>query len=156
MTFKGLLRKLRHKHYGDSTRAMAHALDIDPSRISRGTPFDVHGCLRLAQLTGENPSVVLRAANKGHIATLIEALYGAGKTLLTPDEHAILEAFNALPRPESRRALIQIARDAAFGTGGQGTQGGESSGDPGALPPLTSKGPDYKMSQLFQRRARTR
>jgi hypothetical protein len=155
MTFKSLLKRLQKKHY-PSVRAMAHALGIeDASRISRGQPFNVFWCLRLAQVTGENPTVILRAADKGDVAMLIESLYGSSQPLLTPEEQMLLEAFHALPRPESRQALIQLARDAAFGTGGRGTGGGTN--DPGSMPPPTDKGPEYKMApHLFQRRARTR
>jgi hypothetical protein len=75
MAFKALLKRLQRKHHYPSVQAFAEALGIrDASRLSRGKPFDVYWCLRLAQVTGEPPSVVLRAANKGAIATLIEAL----------------------------------------------------------------------------------
>lgn len=154
MTFKGFLRKVRDKYYGGSARALGHALGIDPTRISRGTPFNIQGCLRLAQVTGENPSIVLRAANKGHIATLIETLYGPGKTLLSPEQQMLLEALDAIRDPNDRAALIRIARRAAGVEGGQGGSGTESGGG-SDLPPV--KNPSkYEMASVFARRARSR
>ena len=142
--FKTLLKRLQRKHY-PSVRAFADALGIkDASRLSRGQPFDVYWCLRLAQVTGEHPSVVLRAAQKGAIATLIEALYGSGRPRYTPDQQALLEALDAIRDPTVRKALITIARNAAGLAGGE--QGGTEDGGP-LMPPQTNKDPDYKMAR---------
>jgi hypothetical protein len=144
MTFKTLLRKLQKKHYA-STVAFAQALGIkDPSRLSRGQPWDVYWCLRLAQVTGEHPSIILRAANKGVIASLIEDLYGEGRRLHTPEQQALLEALDAIRDPAVRKALITIARNAAGIDGG--AQGGTEDGGP-LIPPQTNKDPDYKMAR---------
>lgn len=155
VTFKSLLKRLQKKHF-PTVHAFAHALGIvDPSRLSRGKPFNVYWCLRLAQVTGENPSVILRAADKGDVATLIETLYGTGKVLLTPEQQVLLDAADAMT-PRARQALIAIAQEAA-GQRPQGQGGAGSSGEPGLPPPATpEKGPDYKMAHIFQRRARTR
>lgn len=111
-TFKALLKRLQKAHY-PSTTAFAAALGIDATRISRGTPFDVRGCLKLSHLTGEPPSVVLRAAGKGDIATLIESLYGPGQPLLTLEQRQLLDAFSRITRSEDREALLRIARGVA-------------------------------------------
>lgn len=155
MTFKALLKKLQKKHY-PSVRAFAHALGIDdPSRISRGNPFDVFWCLRLAQVTGENPSLILRTANKPEIAAMIEELYGTSKPLLNPEQQAMLEGLDAIRDPTIRQYLIRIVRWAAGlddgrGHGGSGTEGGGP-----IIPP--EKPPDYKMApHVFARRARSR
>jgi hypothetical protein len=150
-----LLKRLQKKHYPTVT-AFAQALGIkDPSRISRGNPFDVYWCLRLAEVTGENPSVILRAANKGDIATLIETLYGTSKVLLTPEQQTLLNAFEGMA-PHARQALITIAKDLA-GQHSGGQSGTGSSGEPGMPPPASDRGPDYKMAHLFQqRRSRAR
>jgi hypothetical protein len=120
MTFKTLLRKLQKKHYA-STVAFAQALGIkDPSRLSRGQPWDVYWCLRLAQVTGE------------------------GRRLHTPEQQALLEALDAIRDPAVRKALITIARNAAGIDGG--AQGGTEDGGP-LIPPQTNKDPDYKMAR---------
>jgi hypothetical protein len=66
--------------------ALAQALDINASRLSRAlngsdphTSFNIENCLRLAKVSGEPASRVLRAADKGTIADLIEELYGPEK-----------------------------------------------------------------------------
>jgi hypothetical protein len=154
MTFKTLLKRLQ-KNYS-SVRAMGIALGISPERISRGTPFDVKGCLHLARVTGENPSVVLRAANKGEIATMIETLYGPGKALLTPEQQALLEALDAIREPDIRHALITAARRMAGLTGTGQTGSGSADGGSGPMIPPTGTPPDYKMAHVFARRARSR
>jgi hypothetical protein len=155
VSFKSLLKRLQKRHY-PSVRAFAHALGIeDASRLSRGKPFDVYWCLRLAQVTGENPSLILRAANKGAIATLIEALYGSSRTLLTPDQQALLEALDAIRDPVIRQALIALARRAA-GLDGGTSQGGTGTEGGGPVIPPSNKEPDYKMNPLFGRRTRVR
>lgn len=155
VTFKSLLKRLQKKHY-PSVRAFAQALGIgDASRLSRGKPFDVYWCLRLARVTGENPSLVLRTANKGEIAQLIEELYGSSRFLLTPEQQALLEALEAIPDPFTRQALIHMARRTA-GLGGS-SQGGTGTDGGGSVIPPTDKDPDYKMAHVFQpRRARVR
>jgi hypothetical protein len=153
MTFKTLLNRLQKRY--STVRGFAKALGCAPERISRGTPWDVYWCLRLAQVTGENPSVVLRAANKGEIATMIETLYGSGKVLLRPDQQIMLDALDAIQSPYYRQLAIDMTRGLAGlpGTaqGGSSTEGGSG---PAIPPPGTP--PDYKMAHVFARRARSR
>jgi hypothetical protein len=112
--------------------------------------------LRLAQLTGENPSLVLRAANKGDIATMIETLYGPGKMLLRPDQQIMLDALDAIQSPYYRQLAIDMTRGLAglprTAQGGSGTEGGSGP----MIPPGGGTPPDYKMAHVFTRRARSR
>jgi len=114
MSFRTYLKRLQKRHY-PSHRAFAAALGIDPTRLSRGTPFDLRGCLNLARITGEHPSKVLRAAGKGDMADLIESLYGRGTPSLTAEQQRFLEALAAIPDPLVRAALLEVARAAAPG-----------------------------------------
>jgi len=155
MSFKTLLRRLR-KPYG-TVRAFADALGIEPSRVSRGQPFDVRGCLKLAQLTGENPSVVLRAAGKADIATLIEAQYGTPAPKPTPDERELLAALHAIPEAHTRRLLVDVAR--SFARLPPRASASNAPDNSGSVPPVSGTpppeglvhGPDS--STLFPRRA---
>ncbi len=113
--FRQLLKRLQKKHRYPSVRAFAQALGIaDASRLSRGSPFDVKGCLRLALVTGEPPSVVLRAAGKADIAAMIEQLYGTSPPQLTAEQQQLLQALDAITDPATRAALIQMARAAVL------------------------------------------
>src|SRR4051812_1758742 len=77
--------------------AFAKAIGLNASRLSRALntgdfPFNVTNCLRLAQVSGEPPSKVLRAAGKGDVADLIETLYGRDRNaLLSPEERELLD-----------------------------------------------------------------
>jgi len=112
MSFKTYLKRLQKRHY-PSLRAFAADLGIDATRLSRGTPFDLRGCLNLARITGEPPSAVLRAAGKADMADLIESLYGRGTPSLTVEQQQFLEALAAIPDPAVRAALLEVARAAA-------------------------------------------
>jgi len=97
-----------------SKKAFAEAMDIDASRLSRALkandfPFNVTNCLRLARVSGESPSAVLRAAGKADVAEMIESLYGKDRTqLLTAAERELLDEWSKLtPRGrDSLRTLI--------------------------------------------------
>jgi len=155
MSFKTLLRRLR-KPYG-SVKAFADALGIEPSRVSRATPFDVRGCLKLAQLTGENPSVVLRAAGKGDIATLIEQQYGAPAPKPGLDERELAEALHAIPEARTRRLLVDVARSfARLPPRPSASNAPDNSGTPpvSGSPPPEGFVHSPESSTLFPRRAR--
>jgi hypothetical protein len=64
--------------FGGSKGELAKAVGIRPSALSRfvHTPPNVETCLRLARVTGANPSRILRAAGRGDVADLLESLYG--------------------------------------------------------------------------------
>lgn len=116
MTFPKLLRKLSRDF--PTVRAFAAALGVDPSHVSRAMsdpkkPFDVRGCLRLAKVTGAHPGVILRAARKGEIADLIEALYGAAPARLTVDQREIIALLDAMTEPAVRYSYLEIGRRVA-------------------------------------------
>jgi plasmid maintenance system antidote protein VapI len=74
--------------FGSQT-ALGNAIGLSPTRISRvlkgdGCSLEVISCLRLAEVTGESPTVILRAAGKWDVAELIERLYGKPRPLLIP------------------------------------------------------------------------
>lgn len=158
MTFRALLKRLR-KYY-PTVRAFADALDIDPSQLSRamgegGQPFDIRGCLRLAQVTGENPTLVLRAAGKADIAALVEELYGPSHALLTPEQQQLLNSMEAIQDPTVRQSILTVVRAAAAAAAGSsGSEGGETGGGSGTPPP--SKEPKWSMGDetFALRRAR--
>ena len=74
--------------FGSQT-ALGNAIGLSPTRISRvlkgdGCSLEVISCLRLAEVTGESPTVILRAAGKWDVAELIERLYGKPRPVLIP------------------------------------------------------------------------
>jgi hypothetical protein len=151
MKFAVLLKRLvaRHRHTYPTHRSLAEALDIDPSHLSRamskhGQPFDVKGCLRLAQLLGEPAGEILRAAGKEEIAKLIEGLYGPVRVTLSPEQRRLLTAYGLIREPAARQSLIVLAQAAGGGTV-QSESGNEAGGDSGTgtLPP--PKDPDHVM-----------
>jgi hypothetical protein len=119
------LRKLIPKlvtDFGGSKQKLAAAIGISPSGFSRlaTTRPSLEVCLRLASVTGENPSRVLRAAGYGDVADLLEELYGhaaarritRGGSRHTPREEQILNALRRSPKP-TRRALELLIEAAA-------------------------------------------
>jgi hypothetical protein len=156
VTFRTLLRRIQRTHFG-SVRAFAKALKIAPSHLSRamgrqGQPFDVRACLRLAQVTGESPSEILRAAGKGDLVKLIEELYGAAPPVLTVPQRELLDAWNRLPEA-ARNAVLLITRQAAAGM--SGPQGGTTEPGP-AVPPTTHREPGFHMDPSLPAAVRSR
>jgi hypothetical protein len=70
--------------------------------------LDVLNCLKLAAMTGESPTRILRIAGKGEIADLTERLYGPGRATVSPAERELLDDWQALPQRsrDSLRALM--------------------------------------------------
>lgn len=99
--FQELLNKIAARFA--SKKAFAKEVGIDPSRMSRalnGTdklPFNVENCLRLAQISGEPPSKVLRAADKAKVANLIESLYGPERKMTDPVLQDLLDHWPTFP-----------------------------------------------------------
>jgi hypothetical protein len=111
--FKELLSRIALKF--ESKKALADALDMDPSRLSRAIntgdfPFNVENCLRLARVSGESPSELLRAADKGDIAELIESLYGPEKAMTDPTVVELLSKWELLTNDE--RAFMRVGAEA--------------------------------------------
>jgi hypothetical protein len=96
-----------------SRQAFAKAIGLNASRLSRAMntgdfPFNITNCLRLAQVAGESPSLVLRTAGKGDVADLIESLYGHDRTeLLEPAERELLDHWRRLPT-HAREGLLSV------------------------------------------------
>jgi len=120
--FARLLRRIYDKHRATfpTIRAFAKAVQIDETQMSRamgqtGQPFDVRRCLRLASVTGENASVILRAADKGDIADAIERLYGTTTGIvLRDDQQQLLLGYMAIPTP-LRDAVLVLVQQMARG-----------------------------------------
>lgn len=110
------------RRFGSQT-ALGKAIDISASRLSRVMAgqhsLEVVNCLRLAEVTGESPSVVLRAAGKGDVADLIERMYGAARPALAPSlspaQRDLIDDWQALPADVRGyfAVLIAYAREVA-------------------------------------------
>lgn len=97
-------------------QALAKALDINASRLSRAlngtdkhTSFNVENCLRLATVSGESASTVLRAANKGEIADLIEGLYGPEKQVTDSVVQDLLKEWSTFSGAEKAHVRTTVA-----------------------------------------------
>jgi transcriptional regulator with XRE-family HTH domain len=94
--------------------AFAKALGITPGRLSRilggEHSLDVLNCLKLAKLSGQSASYVLRVAGKGDVAELIEDAYGRRAPALSPEERDLLEKWTALT-PRARDAILALLFD---------------------------------------------
>lgn len=108
--------------------ALAKALDINASRLSRAlngtdkhTSFNIENCLKLAQVSGEPPADVLRAAGKGDIAELIESLYGPERRVSDPVVQGLLQhwpTFTAEEKTYVRASLAMVLRTHALAESG--------------------------------------
>jgi transcriptional regulator with XRE-family HTH domain len=112
--FKSFLNQIAERF--PSRAALAKRLGITPSRLSRALntgdfPLNVENCLRLAKVSGEPPSDVLRAAGKGDVVDLIESLYGA-KSEFTWDERELLNEWRSL-NERARMSLRTLVADLA-------------------------------------------
>lgn len=93
--FKDLLGRIVSRF--PSQEAFAKAMGMNSSRLSRAIkkadfPFNVENCLRLAKVSGESASEILRAADKADVAALIESLYGKDRSrLLSTAERELLD-----------------------------------------------------------------
>lgn len=109
--FKALLNRIVGRY--PSRAALAKELHITPSRLSRALntgdfPLNVANCLRLAKLSGDSPTTILRAAGKTDVAELIELLYG--KPEYSADERELVDAWRTLS-PRARTALRSLVDD---------------------------------------------
>lgn len=167
-TFSALLRRILKKQYR-SNKAFAAALKIDASHLSRamapgGQPFNIEGCLHLARVTNTPPSTVLRAAGKGPVATLIEALYGPAREL-SASEQQLLRDYAAVKDEQllhAVRTLLEVGAKQASrggrkpgGRGGGGTTGGGEDKPESPVGPEIPKEPErVHRPAIYQRRAR--
>lgn len=103
--FRALLKDLITR-YGGNKKDFAQALGITQSTLSHwirtvGVFPSVEMCLRLATITGENASKILRAAEKGEIADVLEDQYGA------PRKHVTGHAVTATPREQAHLITLR-------------------------------------------------
>jgi len=97
-----------------SQTALGERLGLHASRISRvlvaeGDSFDLPNCLLLAELIGESPVDVLRAAGKAQEADLLVRLFGQPRGPFPPDEAEVLELYQSL-KPTIRDAVRYLLR----------------------------------------------
>jgi hypothetical protein len=120
--------------------ALATALDMDLSSFSRavkGGTLNLVNLLKLAHLSGTDPSLVLRLGKKAEEATLIESVYGRGGDQVTAAQRELLDVWSGIPldlRP-AFLVLLRHARDVAADVGGK-TEG--PSRPPTRLKPATT------------------
>jgi transcriptional regulator with XRE-family HTH domain len=112
-SFATLLRRLRKRY--ETVQEFADALGIAPSRVSRamgsrGQPFDVKGCLKLAEVTRENPDTILRAAGRHQLADQLLRLYGPVSLELTDEEQQLLTAYHGIRHRHSQLAYLSIGK----------------------------------------------
>jgi hypothetical protein len=154
-SFSPLLRRIVARRFSGAPTELARRLHIAPSQLSRAMsrhhpqPFDIPGCLRLAQVSGENPSTILRAAGKADVARLLEQLYGPPRPPLAPQLQALVTAWMAIRQPDVRDGLlvtIQALRGQPRSHSPKGgATGGSGPGTPVADDPDTTPIPDTIM-----------
>ena len=119
LTFQEWVQHLIDTRYRTAT-AMAAAMGMDLTPFQRGVDvgtFKLENLLKLAKITDERPSVVLRMARKGEEATLIESLYGPDT--LTPSQREVIRLWDAITNDADRAAVLLVLRRVA-GAGGDG------------------------------------
>lgn len=96
------------KRYGTANK-LAAALGLTATSLLRAAhdqfTLNVENCLRLAAVSGELPSRILRLAGKADIADLLESLYG--QQSLTPREKQLLSRWSRLsPRTQANITVV--------------------------------------------------
>jgi hypothetical protein len=74
--------------------------------VKQGT-LSAENCLRLAEVLGEDPRVVFRAAQKAELAEQIDRLYGAAVPHISAAQRAVLDMWEALA-PEDQRTVREL------------------------------------------------
>lgn len=80
--------------------------------VKQGT-LSAENCLRLAEVLGEEPSVIFRVANKVALADQFDRLYGKTTNPMTDDERVLVDTWRALTstgREGLRLMLSELAR----------------------------------------------
>jgi len=118
VTFQDWVKRLIAEKFRNPSD-LAQALGMHLTPLTRGIEagtFNLVNLLRLAKIANANPSTVLRMAQKGDEADLIESLYG--KPTLDPDDHDIIALWHAISDPDHRNAVrIVMGRLAAVNGG---------------------------------------
>lgn len=83
----------------DTLQTLARDMRVTFSGFLRGVKqgtLSAENCLRLAEVLGEEPAVIFRAANKHSLADQFERLYGKTTNPLTEEERDLVERWRAL------------------------------------------------------------
>lgn len=102
--FRAFVAALIRQH--GTAKAVADLIGMSLSAFLRGAQagtWSVETCLTLAEAVGESPSRVLQLAGKGHVADLIERLYGAPRAPLSTADRAL-----AALSPDVKRQLLRL------------------------------------------------
>lgn len=111
MTFQTWVAELIGQRFKTAT-ALASKIGMELSPFSRGVAagtLNLVNLLKLARVTDERPSVVLRLAGKGKEADLLEELYGAGETI-SASEREVLDYWRQLT-PTARTSWLSFIRE---------------------------------------------
>ena len=81
--------------------------------VKQGT-LSTDNCLRLAEVLGEPPAEVLRAANKADVAAQVDRLFGPTAAPLSEDDRTLLAQWHAIT-PRARESLRVMLRELASG-----------------------------------------
>jgi hypothetical protein len=108
----------RKEKYG-TLQDLAISMDLSYSGLLRGVKagtLDEENCLRLAEVLGEEPPIVCRAAKKPKLADQLDRLYGRVKPP-DPKERKLLDAWRTLT--EKSRDIIWMTMNALPRTDGK-------------------------------------
>lgn len=113
MTFPTLLRRLQKSHFPKSAKSFADALQMHHSRVyramqARGVPFDMRGCLRLAEVTGADLFVILRAAGKTDIADALQRLQLGPLQGVSPARRRLADVCDQLREDQIRYVTLTL------------------------------------------------
>ena len=101
-----------------SRDALGKQIGMSGSRVGRAIDgqyaFNITNCLKLAEATGESPSVVLRAAGKHDVAELIERLYGHSRPAISANDRELIAEWSALA-PRDRETVRELLHRLAPG-----------------------------------------
>lgn len=105
--FKNFIELLADALGDGSQLVAAKKIGVSPTQLNRvhrgkSPPFSAWNCLRLAEVYGYEPSLVLRLAGRREWADLIESLYGVADETMTPQERAHLHRWRKLTAKKQR------------------------------------------------------
>lgn len=98
---------LRAAETAGTVQAIADAMDMSLSALIRGAKsasMSTDACLRLSEVIGVDPSLVLSLVGKADTAKRIERLYGKPRGPLTADDRALL-ALHPAAKAHLRRLV---------------------------------------------------
>ena len=126
-----------------TANALAEAIGMSASAFSHGVreegTLSVENCLRLADATGERPSVILKLARKPEMAALSDRLFG-GRMTLSRREKELIQTWRELDEDarNAHETLMQITKQQKQRAPGAPSSGSGSSAAK-AKPKLTKQ-----------------